>query len=95
MIGKALVTVLLVLSVNAANAQAESPGSEATGSRPNAGGGPDKITVRLGLLDIPEINDREQVFIADIFFHIEWRDSRLAVDASAEGSAGVRTSALD
>ncbi len=56
-----------------------------TGTRPNAGGGPEEVSVRLGLLDIAEINDREQVFVADIFVQIEWQDHRLAVEGDTGG----------
>jgi hypothetical protein len=52
-------------------------------TRPGAGGGPDEITVRLGLLDIAGIDDREQVFNVDIFLEAEWQDSRLAVGDDA------------
>mgnify|MGYP001820692563 FL=1 len=92
MTNKLLVFVLLTLHFAAANAQVGPANADLAGTRPNAGGEADEITVRFGLLDIPEINDREQVFMADIFFHIEWRDSRLAVD---DPGVGLRTFAID
>ena len=95
MIGKALAAVLLVLFFTATHAQAGSQGADLTGNRPNAGGKPDEITVRVGVLDVPEIIDREQVFVADIFFQLEWRDPRLAIDEDAAKGAGLRTMPLD
>ncbi len=81
---KALFAVLLLCGA-IAEAQPSSPQADWTGTRPNAGSEPDEITVRLGLLDITEIDDREQVFMADIFVEIQWRDPRLSV----AGDAGV------
>jgi len=63
------------------------------GMRPNAGGEPDEITVGLGLLDIAEIDDREQVFMADLYIEVEWQDPRLAVDGGTGGE--LRTFTLD
>ena len=51
MIRKALFAVLLLCGA-AASAQNGSSNGDLTSSRPNAGGEPDEITVRLGLLDI-------------------------------------------
>jgi len=92
MMNKALVVVLLILCVAAAHAQDGFSSGDLAGTRPNAGGEPDEITVRLGLLDISEIIDREQVFVADIFVLVEWRDARLAVN---EAGTHLRTVALD
>ena len=39
--------------------------------------------MRLGLLDIAGIDNREQVFKVDIFVEVEWRDPRLAVGDDA------------
>jgi hypothetical protein len=87
-----LATCLLVASL-AANAQSGSPTGDLTGTRPNAGGEPDEITVGLGVLDIVDIDDRAQVFTADLFVQIEWQDSRLAVDDDAD--TDLRTLPLD
>jgi hypothetical protein len=87
-----IATCLLVASL-AANAQSASPTGDLTGSRPNAGGEPDEITVGLGVLDIVDIDDRAQVFTADLFVQIEWQDSRLAVDDDAD--TDLRTLPLD
>jgi hypothetical protein len=87
-----IATCLLVASL-AANAQSASPTGDLTGSRPNAGGEPDEITVGLGVLDIVDIDDRAQVFTGDLFVQIEWQDSRLAVDDDAD--TDLRTLPLD
>ena len=60
-------------------AQSDPGGSGSTGMRPNAGGGPDEILVRVGLLDIAEIDDRQQIFMVDIYVEIGWQDPRLSV----------------
>ena len=88
-----LVTFLLLLSTTSTNAQVASQDADLTGTRPNAGGQPEEITMRLGLLDIVEISDREQVFDVDIFVEIQWLDARLS-SAAGTGS-GLRTVALD
>jgi hypothetical protein len=89
---RALFAVFLFLGA-LANAQPGAVNDDLSGTRPNAGGEPDQVTVRLGLLDISEINDREQVFTADIFVEIGWQDPRLAVDGAT--SEGLRTVPLD
>jgi hypothetical protein len=75
-----------------ASAQSVSEGGD-TGTRPNAGGKPDEILVRAVLLDIAEIDDRQQVFTADVFFEMGWQDARLVAD-DEEGNA-LRTVPLD
>lgn len=65
------------------------------GERPNAGGPPEEITVLFGLLDIDDVDDKEQRFSVDAYFEIRWRDTRLAVDSVAESAKSVRTFALD
>ena len=75
------------------NAQPASAAADLMGTRPNAGGEPDEITVGLGVLDIAEINDREQIFMADLYTEVEWQDPRLAVDGDAVGE--LRTFPLD
>lgn len=77
----------------AANAQSGATAGDLTGSRPNAGGEPEAVSVRIGLLDITEINDREQVFTADLFVEVQWQDPRLAVDGDTDGE--LRTFPLD
>ena len=89
---RALFAVFLFLGA-LANAQPGAVNDDLSGTRPNAGGEPDQVTVRLGLLDISEISDREQVFTADIFVEIGWQDPRLAVDG--DKSERLRTVPLD
>jgi hypothetical protein len=65
------------------------------GERPHAGGPPEEIIARFGLLDIDNIDDKEQRFSIDAYFELSWRDPRLAiVDDEASGS-GVRTFSFD
>ena len=78
----------LVLAVQPALAA-----GDLTGTRPNAGGEPEQVSVGVGLLDIAEINDRDQVFIADLFIEVRWEDPRIAIDDDAGGE--LRTFALD
>ena len=86
----ALALALLLATVAAA---AQSPTSDdRTATRPNGTGEPEQITLRLGLLDIAEIDDREQVFTTDIFIEAQWLDPRLAVGLDAPE---LRTMALD
>jgi len=68
---------------------------ETVGERPNAGGPAEEITVHLALLDIDDVDDKEQRFGVDAFYEIRWHDGRLSVDAGAENSSKVRTLALD
>ena len=88
-----LSAVLLLSCAAAAHAQVGASTAEMTGTRPNAGGDPEQITLYVGLLDIAEIDDRKQVFMADIFVQVEWHDPRLAVDSDA--GADLRNVELD
>jgi hypothetical protein len=88
----AYVAFLLVVCAATAHAQSAAPISDLTGTRPNAGGNPDEITVRLGLVDISDIDDRQQVFTVDIFVELEWQDPRLAADG--DGVVELRTFAV-
>ena len=88
-----LVAFVLLLGTAAVNAQSGPQEMDLTGARPNAGGEPEEISLRLGLLDIAEINDREQVFTADIYLEISWRDPRLA--ETNDAMPALRTVAVD
>jgi hypothetical protein len=90
---RVFVAIFLCLVAAMAIAQSDPGGSGSTGMRPNAGGGPDEILVRVGLLDIAEIDDRQQIFMVDIYVEIGWQDPRLAVDG--ETSEELRTLPLD
>jgi gamma-aminobutyric acid receptor subunit beta len=89
---KSLFAALLLLSTTV-NAQSGFSAGDLQGTRPNAGGAPDEIAVGVGLLDIAEIDDRKQVFMADIYVQVQWQDPRLAVDAAAGND--LRTVELD
>jgi len=88
-----LQAIFLISLALPANAQSGATAGDLTGMRPNAGGGPDEITVGIGLLDIAEINDREQVFTVDLYVEIEWQDPRLAIDGDTGGE--LRTFPID
>lgn len=90
---RVLLTLCLSALALAANAQSASAAADLMGSRPNAGGEPDEITVGLGVLDIAEIKDRDQVFMADLYIEVEWQDPRLALDGDTGGE--LRTFPLD
>jgi len=90
---RAFLSTCLFAAALAANAQSGVPGEDLTGTRPNAGGDPDQIAVGVGLLDIAEINDREQVFTADLYVQVEWQDARLA--AAGDTVPDLRTYAID
>ncbi len=92
MANKACLAVVLLLAAAVSAAQSLTYEAERSATRPNAGGAPEQITLRLGLLDIVEIDDREQVFMADIFVEIGWQDPRLAVGDEA---SELRRVALD
>ena len=85
MIRNALFVVLLLCGA-AASAQSGSSNGDLITVRPNAGGQPDEITVRIGLLDIGGIDNREQRFTVDIFVEVEWQDLRLAAVGNAPGN---------
>ena len=89
-----ILTALVVFFCAAVvNAQTVSLGADLTGTRPNEGGKPDAITLRVGVLDIVEIQDREQIFNADLYVEISWRDPRLA--KTSDAASPLRTVALD
>jgi hypothetical protein len=84
MVMRTFLAICVFLVSLSANAQSDTTGGDLAGARPNAGGEPDEIAVRLGVLDIAEINDREELFVADLFMIIEWQDPRLAVDDNTD-----------
>jgi hypothetical protein len=59
------------------NAQCE-PSSELRASRPGDGGAPTPVRLGLFLLDIVEVDDRRQSFLADFNLNLRWTDPRLA-----------------
>jgi len=84
---------MIALLAAGANAQSPSRDEDRAGTRPHSGGDPEAIAVGLGVLDIVDIDDRAQVFTADLFVHVEWQDPRLAVDGDTGGE--LRTFPLD
>ena len=90
---RVLLIPALLLCAAVASAQSVIQDADLTGTRPNEGGEPEQVTLRLGVLDIAEIDDREQVFTADIYLEISWRDPRLS--KTDDAVAGPRTVALD
>jgi hypothetical protein len=53
-------------------------------ARPGAGIEPTLVLVSMYLLDISEIDDRDQTFRAEFYFGARWRDARLARGTAAE-----------
>ena len=90
---RVVLAIVLLLGASGASAQSGRAAADPTATRPNEGGEPEQISLRLGLLDIVEIDDREQVFTADIYVEIGWSDPRLSADDATEGD--LRTVALD
>ena len=84
-----LAAILLTVLATAANAAPDSARRDLTGERPNAGGEPERITVRVALLDITAVDDKEQRFTIDAYVEISWQDPRLAVDAGGERTLAV------
>ena len=84
-------TACLLLNAGAAAAESTS----LAGDRPNAGGPAEEITVHLVLLDVDDIDDKEQRFSIDAYYEISWHDARLAIDAGDESGSGVRMLSLD
>lgn len=75
-----LITATLLVShqsVFAANADCKLPESTKQ-SRPRAEQGPAEVSVAVYLLDIPNVNDADQSFVADVFLRFTWQDPRLA-----------------
>ncbi len=54
------------------------------GERPNAGGSAERVQVEFALLDIDDIDDKQQRFSIDAYFEIKWQDHRLAVEPGEE-----------
>lgn len=81
--------LFLLAALFAHPAWSQVAGQVEVGSRPNDGGPADVVHVRFGLIDIVDIDDRQQRFNVDAFIEVRWHDSRLAVE-SADAS-GLRT----
>jgi gamma-aminobutyric acid receptor subunit beta len=55
-------------------------GDNHTGTRPGHGGEADEVTVKIGMLDIVDIDNRAQTFSVDLYVEIHWRDPRLVAE---------------
>jgi hypothetical protein len=77
-----MLALLLIASFLAVPAWAQTSTQAEVGSRPNAGGPADVVQVRFGLLDIAQVDDRQQRFTIDAFVEVRWRDLRLAFDST-------------
>lgn len=84
-----LALILLAVLTTAANAAPDSARQDLISERPNAGGEPEQIAVRVALLDITAVDDKEQRFEIDAYVEISWQDPRLAFEAG-----GNRTLAM-
>lgn len=78
--------MLITFAATVAGAQTAAPGSDQISVRPNAGGEPEEIVVRLGVLDIVGVNDREKQYVVDLFMEIAWHDPRLALPGASADS---------
>lgn len=87
-----LLTMFVTLEADAAGAY---PDDGLISERPNAGGPPEEISVRFALLDIDDIDDKEQRFSVDAYYEIAWQDHRLAIDPGASSEQRMRTYSLD
>jgi hypothetical protein len=90
---RAGLSIALLFAATIAGAQSPSREADRTATRPNVNGEPEQITLQLGVLDIVGIEDREQVFTADLYMEIGWHDPRLA--ANDDTATDQRTMALD
>ena len=90
---RAGLSIALLFAAALAGAQSSPREADRTATRPNGNGEPEQITLRLGVLDIAGIEDREQVFTADLYMEVGWDDPRLSVDDDA--ATELRAMALD
>lgn len=77
-----MLALVLIASCVAAPAWPQASMQAEVGSRPNAGGPADVVHVRFGLIDIVEVDDRQQRFTVDAFVEVRWRDRRLAFESA-------------
>ncbi len=59
-------------------------------TRPDPEGEPTEVKVGVYLIDLQAINDSEQLFLADIFFSVTWKDPRLVADTGLAPLVGCR-----
>lgn len=51
--------------------------------RPGFGGEPTPVAVSMFLIDVSEIDDRHQTFVAEVYFAARWSDPRLAQETAS------------
>jgi hypothetical protein len=79
MMKKALIASLAVFAIYTSQLQAQ------TIQRPTGvNGGPTKVYVAMGLLDVDEIDSAGQSFTANLFVSLRWHDPRLAHEGPGE-----------
>ena len=49
-------------------------------SRPDPEGIPTDVTIELFIIDIDSIDDKNQIFVANLFYIVKWKDERLLVE---------------
>jgi hypothetical protein len=78
----AALTILLAASITTRSASLElDAGMRA---RPGADAGPTRVSMELYVIDIAEIDDRDQTFKADMSIRLQWHDPRLARPAGSD-----------
>lgn len=53
-------------------------------ARPGADAGPTRVSMELFVIDIAKIDDRDQIFKADVTIRLQWHDPRLARPGETE-----------
>ena len=79
----ALVATITAFNALGVAAAVEGENSHRMEERPNAGGPPETILVQFALLDLDDVDDKQQRFSIDAYFEIKWRDHRLVVESDA------------
>lgn len=77
----AVAGVLMLVGAATASAPA-SPASRVSVARPDANGGPTKVSVAIWIADIDSIDSANQNYVANVFVVLRWKDSRLAHDGT-------------
>ena len=70
-------------------------GQPVLGERPNAGGAAESVLLEFALLDIDDIDDKEQRFSIDAYFEIKWQDLRLAAEPDKAQAGQIRVFSVD
>ena len=70
---KKILFLIIILVINISFAQAE----EYPRTRPNSQEGPSKVNVSFYIIDIDDIDNKEQSFTLDVIIRLKWKDKRL------------------